>query len=74
MPDENTPTLQLATDQDWWFRDSGAHYRELAPWLRGVAAKCRLPNPQRELLKLARQYERRAAYLERRQRQGEARR
>lgn len=73
MLDQYTPTLrQLAADRDWWHRDSGAHYRELAIWLRGLAAKCRLPNPQRELLHLARQYERRAAYLERRERQGAA--
>ena len=72
MSDEHTPTLQgIGTDRDWWLRDSGAHYRELAAWLRGIAAKCRLPNPQQELLRLARQYERNAAYLERREQQGE---
>jgi hypothetical protein len=26
-----------------WSADAGKHYRELAHWLRGVAAKCRLP-------------------------------
>jgi len=31
--------------------------------LREVARKCRLPNPQGELLTLARRYERRADYL-----------
>jgi hypothetical protein len=46
-------------------RDSGSHYRELATWLREVAGKCRLPNPQHELLALARRYERIAAQLER---------
>ena len=67
MSDEHTPTLQsIGTDRDWWLRDSGAHYRELASWLRGIAAKCRLPNPQQELLRLSRQYERGATYLERR--------
>ena len=72
MSDEHTSTLQgIGTDRDWWLRDSGAHYRELASWLRGIAAKCRLPNPQQELLRLARQYERRAAYLEGQEQQGE---
>ena len=61
----------IGTDRDWWLRDSGAHYSELAASLRGIAAKCRLPNPQQELLRLARQYERRAAYLERPEKQGE---
>jgi hypothetical protein len=66
MPDERQPTLQdIAPDRDWWLRDSGAHYRELAAWLREVAGKCRLPNPQHELLALARRYERIAAQLER---------
>jgi hypothetical protein len=61
MSDEHTLTLQeIAPDRDCWFRDAGAHYREVAHWLRGTAAKCRLPNPQRELLSLARRYERRA--------------
>jgi len=61
MSDECTPELhEIAADRDCWFRDAGAHYREVAHWLRGVAAKCSLPNPQRELLSLARRYERRA--------------
>jgi hypothetical protein len=56
MPDKRYPTLQqLAADRDWWLRDSGAHYRELAEWLREVARNCRLANPQRELLTLAKQ-------------------
>src|SRR5437868_11186738 len=64
MSDEHTPTLQgIAADRDLWFRNSGAYYRDLAAWLRSIAAKCRLPNPQQELLRLARQYERRAVYL-----------
>jgi hypothetical protein len=54
MSDEHTPTLQdIAADPDWWPRNAGAHFRELAHWLRGVAAKFRLPNLQRELLTLA---------------------
>jgi hypothetical protein len=68
MPDENTPTnLQdIAADRDWWRQDAGAHYRELAAWLRETARKCHFPNPQRELLNLARRYEMRAEQLDRR--------
>ena len=55
-----------AADRDWWRQDAGTHYRELAIWLRELAQKCRLPNPQRELLNFARQYEIRADQLERR--------
>jgi hypothetical protein len=51
-------------NQDWWQLD-GTHYRELAAWLRDIAGKCRLPNPQGELLSLARRYERRADHLDR---------
>ena len=65
MTDGHTPTLQdIAVDRDWWLRDSGAHYRELAEWLREIARKCRLPHPQRELLVLTRRYERRAEQFE----------
>ena len=54
MTDQHTPTLQdPAADRDWWSADAGEHYRELAHWLRGIAAKCRLPYTQKELLKLA---------------------
>jgi hypothetical protein len=61
MTEKHTPTLQdIAADQDRWLQNAGVHYREVAHWLRGVAARCRLPNPQRELLTLARRYERRA--------------
>jgi hypothetical protein len=56
----------MMEDRNWWGSDNGAHYRELAAWLREIAGKCRLPNPQQELLTLARRYERRAQYLERR--------
>jgi hypothetical protein len=55
----------MTPDQEW-SQSTGAHYQELAAWLREVAAKCRLPNPQREVLKLARTYERRAEHLGRR--------
>jgi len=69
MSDEHAPTLrQLGPDRDWWLRDGGDHYRELAEWMREVAARCRLPNPQRELLDLARRYEHRADRLQRRAR------
>ena len=57
----------MSDDRDWWQLD-GAHYRELAVWLRDVAAKCRLPNPQQELLTLAKRYERRADHLDRHRR------
>ena len=71
MSDEHSPELQrISADRDWWLADSGAHYRELAAWLRDVAGRCRLPNPQRELLNLARRYERRAEHLERKSREG----
>ena len=61
MSDEHTLKLQdIAVDRDRWSQHAGKHYRELAHWLRGVAAKCRLPNPQRELLGLASRYERQA--------------
>jgi hypothetical protein len=67
MSDEHTPTLQdIAADRDWWSAHAGAHYRELAQWLRGVAAKCRLPYTQKELLALARRYDARADRLSRR--------
>jgi hypothetical protein len=61
MSDEHTPTLQeMAADRDWWRGDAGEHHRESAHWLRGVAAKCRLPYTQRELLDFARRYDARA--------------
>ena len=72
MPDARQPTLQdIAADRDWWLQDSGSHYRELATWLREVAGRCRLPNPQREMLILARRYERRAEHLERKRTSGQ---
>jgi hypothetical protein len=67
MSNELPPTLRdITADRDWWLTDSGAHYRELAGWLREVATRCRLANPQKELLRLAKQYESRAKHLERR--------
>jgi hypothetical protein len=54
----------MMDDRDWWQLDGGAHYRELAAWLREVARTCRLPNPQGELLTLAERYERRADHLD----------
>jgi len=53
-------------NRDWWSANAGKHYRELAHWLRGIAAKCRLPYSQRELLDLARRYDSRADRLSRR--------
>jgi hypothetical protein len=65
MTDDHTLTLhEIAVDRDWWLRDGGTHYRELARWLRGIAAKCRLPIARRELLNLAGRYERRAEHFE----------
>jgi hypothetical protein len=56
---EHTPTLQeIATDRDCWSAHAEEQYRELAHGLRGIAAKCRLPYTQKELLKLARRYDR----------------
>jgi hypothetical protein len=61
MSDEHTPTLQeIAADRHWWSVDARTHYRELAHSLRGIAAKCRLPYTQKELLDLARRYDTRA--------------
>ena len=61
MSDEHTPTLyEIAADRDWWSAEAGKHYRELAHWLRGIAATSRLPHTQRELLDLARRYDTRA--------------
>jgi hypothetical protein len=43
MADKHIRTLQnIAADRDWW-SVAGRHYHELAHWLRGIAAKCRLP-------------------------------
>ena len=61
MTEKHTPTLQdIVADRDWWSAHAGEHYRQLARWLRGIAAKCRLPYTQRELLDLARRYDTRA--------------
>jgi hypothetical protein len=65
MSDEHTLKLQgIAADRDRWSQYAGKHYQELAHWLRGVAAKCRLPNPQRELLGLASRYDRQAEHFD----------
>ena len=61
MSDEHTPTLQdIAADRDWWPADAGKRYHELAHWLRVIAAKCRLPYTQKQLLDLAWRYDARA--------------
>jgi hypothetical protein len=41
------------------------HYTptSLAHWIRGIAAKCRLPYTQKELLDLARRYDTRADHI-----------
>jgi hypothetical protein len=59
-------------DDRAWCQSAGTHYRELAAWLREIGGRCRLPNPQRELLRLARRYELRADQLDRRSRQGQS--
>jgi hypothetical protein len=65
MTDKYTPVLHdIPADRDRWLRDSGAHYRELTGPLREIAAKCRLPNRQQELLNLARRYSGRAEHFE----------
>jgi hypothetical protein len=56
---------QADADRDWSSADAGGHYHELARWLRGIAAKCRLPYSQRELLDLAQRYDARADRLSR---------
>ena len=56
----------MMEDRDCWQQGASAHYRELVTWLREMAGKCCLPNSQRELLTLARRYERRADHLDRR--------
>jgi hypothetical protein len=67
MMEKHTPTLQdITADRDWWSADAERHYRELAHWLRGIAAKCRRPYTQRELLDLARRYDARADHTGRR--------
>jgi hypothetical protein len=59
------PEGRLAWSDPEWYFSAGAHYRDLSAWLAEVAGRCRLPNPQSELLTLARKYERLAARLER---------
>jgi hypothetical protein len=67
MLDANTPILtDIATDPDGWQQQAAANYRDLARSLRDIVAKCCLPNPQRELLALARTYDRRAEHLQKR--------
>ena len=65
MPDEHTPTFQdVAVNRDWSSAHAGKHYRELAHSLRGIAATCRLPYTQKELLDLARRYDIRAHHID----------
>jgi hypothetical protein len=64
MPDEHTPALQdIAADRDWWSADAGTHCRELAHSPRRIAAGCRLPYTQKDLLDLARRYDIRADHI-----------
>ena len=67
MSDEHTLTLKnISADRDCRAQRDQKHYRQVAHWLRGVAAKCRLPDPQRELLDIATRYDRRAEHFDRR--------
>jgi hypothetical protein len=66
MSDEHTLTLQdITADRDCRSQQYGKHYRQVAHWLRGVAAKCRLPDPQTELLDIAMRYDRLANHSDR---------
>ena len=59
------PESRLAWSDPEWYFAADAPYRDLSACLKEVASRCRLPNPQRELLTLARKYERLAARLAR---------
>jgi hypothetical protein len=43
---------KIAADRNWWLGDAGAHYRELATWLRDSRPEMPSNDPQRELLDL----------------------
>jgi hypothetical protein len=65
MSDEHTLALQdITADRNCRSQQYRKHYRQVAHWLRGVAAKCRLPDPQTELLDIAGRYDRRANQLD----------
>jgi hypothetical protein len=51
---------------DGVWQQEGTHYRDLATRLREIARECPRPYPQRELLDLAQQYERRADHMDHR--------
>jgi hypothetical protein len=63
MPDQHSLVTQGTADRDW-LQDGATHYRELAHWLRGIAAGCRLPTAKRELIRLASRYNLRAEQFE----------
>ena len=46
------PEHRMAWSDPEWYFSAGAHYSDLSAWLREVAGRCRLPNPQWELLTL----------------------
>ena len=54
----------MMDDRDWWQRDGGEHYRELATKLRDIARQCRFPGARQEILDLASRYEVRANHLD----------
>ena len=66
MPNEHAPALQdLTVNRNCRSQHDQKQYRQVAHWLRGVAVKCRLPDPQRELLDIATRYDRRAEHFDR---------
>jgi hypothetical protein len=46
-----TSLIGVTGDPIWW--QEATRYRELATWLHEIARKCKLPNPEQELLDLA---------------------
>jgi hypothetical protein len=65
MTDDHTPTLQdIAPIRTGGCGTAERITENWSGWLRGIAAKCRLPIARRELLNLAGRYERRAEHFE----------
>jgi hypothetical protein len=53
----------MGTPLDRALPGNGAHYREIAHKLRGLARQCHFPGARRELLDLAASFDRRADYF-----------
>jgi hypothetical protein len=64
LPCRVQTSFSSAGDVDSGQASDGALYREMANRLRAVARDCRLRIAQRELLTLARRYDRRADHLD----------